>query len=356
VAVPLKYKPDFEAAQERWDAFWRMEIIDRPTLFIRAPKDGVEPAPPLPNLAELTMSFDEVARRAEACIANTYWCAEAIPYHFASFGPDQFAAFIGGELDNSRVEFGTNWAKPFVEGWNEVLPLTLKEDAPIWRNALELCRTLARAGEGKFLVSVFDLHSNADLLSAVRCPERLCLDMVDAPDLIGRAMASARALYAPVFSKLAEASNQPATGYCGWLPFYSRSPYATIQCDFLALIGPEHARRFVLPALEEEAAYLDHSALHYDGPGALVHCDDILAIPNIDVIQWVPGAGAPPLIEWMDLLKKIQKAGKGLHILCSAEESKIFHRELRPEGMLYEVPVGSEKEADELVEWFRRHT
>jgi succinate dehydrogenase flavin-adding protein (antitoxin of CptAB toxin-antitoxin module) len=57
--------------------------------------------------------------------------------------------------------------------------------------------------------------------------------------------------------------------------------------------------------------FLDHCVYHYDGKGALGHLDDILAIPDIDVIQWVPGDGNPRSIEWMDLLHKIQAAGKG---------------------------------------------
>jgi hypothetical protein len=354
--MPLAYKPDFEDAQRRWDAFWQMQIIDRPVLSIQAPKDGVEPVAGPPYLAGIDGGHDEIAAQAEAHIAATYWCAEAIPHYEPSFGPDEFAAFVGAELDNSRKEFGTNWVEAFVEDWNEALPLTLKEDSPIWQGMLDFCRTLARAGQGKFLVGVLDLHGNADLLSAIRTPERLCMDMLDTPELIDRAMLDARRLFAPIFEALYEASNQAETGCMGWLPFYARGTYATTQCDYMALIGPDMGRRFVIPALEEEAAYLDHTAYHYDGPPALVHLDDILAIKDLDVIQWTPGAGAKPMIEWMDLLKTIQKAGKGLFIGCSADESRAFHRELEPEGVLYSISVGSEKEADDLVDWFTQNT
>jgi hypothetical protein len=34
-----------------------------------------------------------------------------------------------------------------------------------------------------------------------------------------------------------------------------------------------------------------------DGPGTLPHLEDILGISEIDAIQWVPGAGDPPLID-----------------------------------------------------------
>lgn len=80
------------------------------------------------------------------------------------------------------------------------------------------------------------------------------------------------------------------------------------------MVSPEICREYIIPALEEEASFLDHCVLHLDGPDALPHLDDVLAIKGIDVLQWVPGAGQPPVWKWTDVLLKAQKAGKGLQI------------------------------------------
>lgn len=40
------------------------------------------------------------------------------------------------------------------------------------------------------------------------------------------------------------------------------------------------------------------------------HLDQLLAIPNLRGIQWIPGAGQPEPEEWLDVLKKIRNAGK----------------------------------------------
>jgi hypothetical protein len=122
------------------------------------------------------------------------------------------------------------------------------------------------------------------------------------------------------------------------------------------MLSPEQARRFVLPALEEEAEFLDYSCYHYDGPGALVHFDDIMAIQAIDAVQWQPGAGQPPLIEWMDLLKKIQAKGKSVYISATVNEVKEYHKELRPEKVFYDVVASSQAEADSLIDWLRTNT
>ena len=111
-----------------------------------------------------------------------------------------------------------------------------------------------------------------------------------------------------------------------------------------------------MPALEEESSYLDHCCYHLDGPDALVHLDDILSIKGIDAIQWIPGEGNPPQVEWLDLLKKIQNAGKGLHILASPEEVKVFHKALRPEGVIYDIQASSKQEAEDLLKWLKKNT
>ncbi len=134
--------------------------------------------------------------------------------------------------------------------------------------------------------------------------------------------------------------------------------FATIQCDFLALLSPELSRRYVIPALEEEASFLDRCTYHLDGPDCLPHLDDILAIKDIDAIQWVPGAGKPLMHEWMDVLKKCQAAGKGLQMydIHDLETVKKIARELRPEGLMYYVEVPTRDEALQIMDWLERNT
>jgi hypothetical protein len=146
-------------------------------------------------------------------------------------------------------------------------------------------------------------------------------------------------------------------GSVGWTPFYCRGKFATIQCDFACMISPPMCRRFVIPALAEEAAHLDACTYHYDGPGALVHFDDICAIPDIHVIQWVQGAGRGSHLDWVDLLKRFQAAGKGLDVAASFEQAKVLHRELRPERVLYQLGgLRTRADAEAAIRWFEKNT
>ena len=356
MSTTLEFKPDFDDAKRRWLAFWQQEIIDRPCCNMRAPKEGAEPVQGPPYLAGAREDFGPIVERVVASAAATWWGGDAIPSYTPSFGPDQMAAWFGADLKFGDRNYGTNWVVASVEDWEETLPLRLDPDNYWWRRMLDFCAALAEACEGKMLVSHLDLHSNMDLLSALREPARLCMDMMDMPATIDRAMHQVRALYQPIYDALYEAGAMGRCGTLGWVSAYHPVRTNTIQCDFAALIGPEHFQRFVLPVLEEEAAYLEHCVYHFDGPECLVHLDDICAVRGLDCIQWTTGARNPGFIDWLDLLKEIQARGTSLWIPCDIESMKLFHRELKPDMLFYDCNAPSQKEGEEALRWLADNT
>jgi hypothetical protein len=352
--VSLAYKPDFDEAKRYWRAYWCGEIIDRPLVCVRAFKDPANP-PQWPRSVNGLGNTEVALAEWHEWASQVAWLGEAVPFLNPNFGPDMFAAWLGGRLEHSSVSSEpTTWAVPVVEDWDSH---DLEHPRGIWwEQMLDFMQKAVISTDGKAIVGVPDLHSNMDALVALRGVERLCLDLVEIPEKIDDAMLRVRRAYRPIFEALESVGEMPERGYIGWVPFYCEERFACIQCDFICMISPEHFRRWVLPALEEEASYLEHCVYHLDGPGALIHLEDILSIPQIDVIQWVPGAGNPPQIEWRELLLKIQNAGKGLHIMCSVEEVKDFHRFLRPEGVLYDVWASSIQEGEELLKWLKANT
>ena len=62
-------------------------------------------------------------------------------------------------------------------------------------------------------------------------------------------------------------------------------------CDFNFLIGPREFERLFLPDIARQAATAGRAIFHLDGPGAARHIDALLDLPELQAIQFVPGAG-----------------------------------------------------------------
>ena len=104
------------------------------------------------------------------------------------------------------------------------------------------------------------------------------------------------------------------------------------------------------------AEIVKHALYHWDGPGALVHTDDLLATIGLHSLSYVPGAGYGNHIDYLDLFKRVQEGGKAVQVHGSPEEIKFMHRELQPEKAFYCTNVRSQAEAEELLAWFVKNT
>jgi hypothetical protein len=335
-------------------------VKGRPPVWASVTRPGrVDREPPLRYWHAVHGNYDFMMQGIDRWLAATEFLGESVPMVGPDYGPDQFAAWLGSEFVFSADSPETNWVKPVIDDWDALLPLRFDPDGKLWQGILGWSRKLAAHGEGRFLVSVADLHSNMDAFPALRGSERLCTDFYDRPARLAEAMAQVRKLYVPVYDALFEAGAMGGErGSVGWAPFWSDGKFATIQCDFLALLSPELSRKYVMPALREEAAFLDHCVYHLDGPSCLPHLDDILAIDDIDAVQWVPGAGRPPMHEWMDVLKRCQGAGKGLELydITCLDTVKKLARELKPEGLVYHLGVPDRDEVLRIIDWLERNT
>ncbi len=342
----LSLKPDYDEALKRWDAFWQGDMIDRPIVSITAPNPAFADYEPYPDNyynrvnGDLNALTDGVLRNAES---NLY-LGEAIPSAFLSFGCDEIAAFCGGALSFHPDSMDTNWSVPFVEDWKDVLPLKIQEQDPLWQRMLTYISLMANKAEGNMLINPIDLHTNMDLLLAVRGAESLCLDLLDCPETIDQAMASARQVFMDVWD---------ATRKAGFLP---RKSGATLQCDFSCMIGTDMFRRWALPALEEEAEIVGRVRYHWDGPGALIHADDLIASKGLYLLDYVPGEGNGTHAGFLNLFKKVQAGGKAVAVHGSIEMIKWMHTELDPTLVTYSTRADSAQEAEQLLEWFRKHT
>jgi len=180
------------------------------------------------------------------------------------------------------------------------------------------------------------------------------MDLIEQPEMIDRAMANARAIFRELWGAMVKAGRMDEFGYTNCI--YSMEGASFLQCDFCCMISPPMFRRWVLPALEEEAEIVKHVVYHWDGPNALVHTADLLASKGMHTLSYVPGAGHGDHVNHIDLLKRVQAGGKAVQVWGTPDQMKTLHRELRPEKVIYCTSTATQGEAEQLLEWFEKNT
>jgi len=344
----LEFKPDYQETIKRYEAFWNGDITDRPIVSVTVPNPDYKDVPYYTNSYYTRMygDLDEIVGQIVSNTRKTLYMGEALPQSFLSFGCDEMAAFCGGEtLYFHRGDHSTNWSKAFIEDWESEMPLRVREDNPLWLRMQAFLDKCAEAMQGKMLFHAIDLHSNLDLLLAMRGGENLCLDLLDCPEIIDKAADQSMSIYEYFYNKAFKKYNLPAVNG------------VTLQCDFSCMISTPMFRRFALPYLEREAAYNDGRVFyHWDGVTALTHTDDLIASKGLYVMAFVPGAGNGDHSDYLDLYEKIQKGGKAVSVWGNIEEVKYMHKYLQPDKTVYSTYAGSVQEAEELLDWFKKNT
>jgi len=357
--LELERKPDFEKTLARFEAWWDRQIIDRP------PVDGLHvgrdhpPRHPVPEKKHATLregwfDFEYAIEQLEANLDGAVFVGDSFPRFWPNLGPELCATVFGADLE---FQPETTYSRPIVKSCRDILELKPNLDNPYW-NAIRRATDLSlERGRGKWITGLTDLHTNGDLVAALRNPQDMCLDM--ATDLEGVRAACdyvTRSAFALMYEDLwtrISACGQPATTWCPVL--HAGRMYVT-SCDAICLFSTPMFKEAVLPSIVWEMRYLDRNLFHLDGPGAIRHLDALLDLPELDAVQWVRGAGHGRAADWIDVYKRIQARGKGIQLMASdIADAKAVAEHLRPEGVWFSVG-GSycREEAEAFLKWTER--
>lgn len=354
--MSFSLKPDYQQVKARYDAFWDRQIIDRPPVSIALPGEHL---PPMARRSYATMEekWLDVEYRAEAIdrqMRGTRFLYDALPIAFPNLGPEIFSAWCG-----CGYEYGpdTTWSQPVIRDWETDFPKArLNVNHPLFVKMVEFTKLLLAYGKGHFIVGLTDLHPGGDHLAALRDPAELAIDMIDNPEWVRRmldqSMPEYYAAYGIFYHMLREAG-MPITS---WTPLIHDGTYYIPSNDFSCMISKAMFDAVFLEGIRQECKFYERSIYHLDGPGALRHLDSLLAIEELDAVQWVCGAGREGYHRWVNVYQKIQSAGKGIQMICHANELPLIFETLRPEGVWFSHVAGisDEDEARAVVDRIAR--
>jgi len=237
-----------------------------------------------------------------------------------------------------------------VEDWDTYPEIKFDENNKWWQKIRELTEAAVQDSHGDYIVGITDLHTGTDGLVSLRGPERLCMDIFDNPRQVKKRINEIFKVYKTMYEKLDKIISLHQEGTSTWMGvWHPEKRWYPISSDFSCLICKDDFEEFVIPGIMDEIDYFDESIYHLDGPGALHHLDRILKIEKLSGVQWVYGEGQPTARYWIDVLKKIQDAGKLIQIHCVAGDIKPLCEALRPEGLNIVCYTGSKDEADAIL-------
>ena len=375
--MSLAFKEDWEEAKRRLEAWWEGEVVDRVVIHVTAPRGRpLKEVKPLPAPREMEpwdpkgqapgwllarcvsvwgtnpegWKLEFLVNRYELWFSRTFFGGESFPQIWLNLGPGVLTSFLTGHW---RFTGDTVWfSLPEPMGWEEIFALDLTPENPYWRLTKWLAEELTEAGEGRFLVGTTDIGGVTDILASLRHNENLLLDFYDHPEEVRGASRHITELWHRCYDELHAIISKRQEGSCAWMEIWSPKRWYPLQCDFAYMISPKAFEEFVLPHLAEQCRRLDHPVYHWDGPGQIPHLDLLLSIPELRAIQWVPGAGNPPIDDevWFPLYKRIQAARKGL-VLNGVRPERVekLLSELEPEGLYISTSCRTEGEARELL-------
>lgn len=342
---------DWERVMGAFDAWWAHEL-GRPLVHItgkvETPGTFHDRWHRFISNYGLEVPAEQVIADVTANLEATRFYGDAYPRWFVNFGPGIAAGFLGAVVHTVP---DTVWFEPPGDIAPADLSMTYQSDNPWWRRVVDLTAVAVAQWGQQVAVSHTDIGGNLDILASFRTTQNLLTDLYDAPEELDRLVGETTTQWLRYYDELDAIIRPGCRGTTCWAPIWSRDTTYMLQCDFSYMISPAMFERFVLPDLEACCAHLEHGFYHLDGSGQIAHLDMLLAMPRLRGIQWIPGDGAPPPHEWLDLLKRIIDGGKLCQLFVSAEGARTIVRNLGGKGFL--LAIQEEMTAEEAEAFLR---
>jgi 5-methyltetrahydrofolate--homocysteine methyltransferase len=349
--MELEFKPDWEAAQARYLAWWNHGYFGRCALAVFAPKKNPpdRPAPPpAQSVEQQWYDLDWISAQRRYHMERTFYGGEALPIWSGGYpGHTGIPTFLGCP---TRLDWETGWWDPILLGEEiEFRHLRIDRSCRDYRFAVELLQRGVAEMKGRGLVTIGAFGGCGDTLAALRGTERLLFDCIERPEQVRAADDFLMDMWFDHYDALYGIIREADEGSTCWFDLWSPGKFYAAQNDFAYNISPRMYRDLFLPSIRKQTEFLTHCVYHVDGIGNFVHVDALCELPRLHALQIGPGAGKPNALYYLETLKKVQKAGKNLWISLKPGEVRTALEILSARGLFISVWAPSEDEARELL-------
>jgi hypothetical protein len=349
--------PDWDEARRRWSLLWLGRHGGRPCITVKTPSGRPNSAGRAQSPEQLWLDPDYIVRAALGSFESTLYCGEAYPGHLLMAG-----WVVNAYGAAPRLDLDTIWCDPIKVDWDS--PPTFDFDwTSHWFGRVQALHRamVAAAGADRFAVGQGCFLPGSDLLAMVIGTEPALLAMAQRPDWARRAILKLAGNFVDVtrhFHELARgAGHEYWYGNTGWMPFWAPERFAATQSDISCMLSPEMFEQFIVPELDLAGEAFGKLWYHLDGQSAQHHLPRLLSLPYVRVIQFTPMASTPPNgPAYLDLYRRIQQAGRIVHVSVPVEHVEPLCRSLDPGLLCLETSCPSATAAAELLQAARGWT
>ena len=351
------WKANWDQTKQRFEKWW-----NRDGLLI-----GMWGAPEIGRAVHETMSAPARPATLEQRYCDPAWRAaenhhrlsrsifpfDVLPTASTDIGPGTLAAYLGSEPAYAE---DTVWFHPVFEHVDEpeeLPPLRFDPSIRMWQVTESILRACAASARGKYIVGCPDLIENMDVLASLRGAQTLCMDMLERPEWIEQKIAEINQVWFGVYQRIYDIIRlEDGSSTFGAFYIWGPGKTAKVQCDSSAMFSPQMYRRFVVPALTAQCAWLDQSLYHLDGTQAVCHLDALLEVEPLDAIEWTPQAGIETggHQRWHPMYQRILAAGKCVQVV------NVEPHEIRPlldtigtKGVYLLIQFKDEREVEQVA-------
>lgn len=355
--MSLEFKKDWGETKERFRLWWNHEYFGRCALAVTAPRADVAdnaPPPEPTSPEEKWCDLDWISRNNDYYLSRTFFGGEAFPTWSAGYsGMSAIPTLVGCQMD---IDMATGWWHPMLTEPETVdfRRVRLDETCASYEFTMRMLHRAARESRGRSIPSIGAFGGCGDTLAALRGTEQLLMDCLDRPEEVRAAEEYLMDMWFDFYDRSYCILHDAADGSTCWFPLWSPGKFYASQNDFSYNIGPRMFREIFLPSLRRQTEFLDHTVHHVDGIGAFLHVDALCELPRLQAIQILPGAGKPSPLHYLDALKKVQAAGKNLHISIAPEEVEQALSLLSARGLFIDTQAKTQAQAEELLKQAER--
>ncbi|MCL2363726.1 MAG: hypothetical protein FWC71_03580 [Defluviitaleaceae bacterium] len=342
---------DWNHIRKRHADFWNGELTDSCLLSVYAPREGaLRQSFPMPQNKEERMRWwldaEQVIARFRAQASAMYYAGDAFPILNCNVGPACIAGFFAGSIPRFEDSI---WYEHTLDDYADLI---FDPNSLMYKTVFANAKIFANDANGDYVVGTPDISSAADAISHLRGPGNFLLDFVDRPDKLKRAINIALDVWEKTSTLLQDMLAKANFGgsSIAWLNTWAPGFMGQLQSDCSVMVSPDMFEAFLLRELTVQASKLEYSLYHLDGEEQIRHLPYILAIPELDVVQWTNVASRRTATSFIPQLQQIQAAGKGVLTGCTPAELPILLESLNARNLYLRVWANEEDEADAIVE------